>query len=98
MLEKRPMAAAPNDCTTSSVSTIESRLTLGASSTPERQTKTEPTTQAARRTAIGDVPVIASNVGSSTTPRMARPSRDRLKNTVRASVASRATTIGTTWS
>jgi CoA-transferase family III/N-terminal half of MaoC dehydratase len=33
-LENRPMAAAPNDVTTSSVSALESRLMLGASSKP----------------------------------------------------------------
>ena len=73
------MAAAPNACTTSRVRTIESRFTLGASSTPDRHTKVDPTTHAARRTAMGEVPVIASSVGSSTTPRMATPSRDTLE-------------------
>ncbi len=57
-----------------------SRFRLGASRMPDSAAKTDPITQAHRRTRFGLSPVMAMRSGSSTTPRMAMPRRiDRKK-------------------
>ena len=92
------MAAAPNAWTISRVSTVASRFRVGASRTPARTAKLEPMIQAHRRTVAGLVPPRSRSSGLSTTPRMARPSRVRRKNTNKATVAASAMPVMIIWS
>ncbi len=87
---KRPIAAAPKACTTSSESTLTSSWKVTeAKSTPEIAANIEPMIHAVRRTFAGAVPAMSSSCGLSTTPRIATPSRERRKN--RASPTAAAT-------
>ena len=61
MLVNKPTAAAPKAWTTSIVSSIASRLRLGASSTPASAANVVPTIHDTRRTAAGLVPPLSSN-------------------------------------
>ena len=75
MLEKAPIAAAPNASTTRNVSAMALRPMKGRTSAPERAAKVEPMIHERRRTRIGSMACIATRSGSSTTARMATPVR-----------------------
>jgi hypothetical protein len=69
------MAAAPKACTTSKVSSAASRPSDGAIRIPVRAANIDPMSQEARRTRMALVPLRSTRLGSSTTARMAAPSR-----------------------
>ena len=86
-LENRPMAQAPKACTIKRVSRKASTPSDGAMRMPETAARDEPMTHEAVRTRVGLSPVRASRAGSSTTARMAAPSRVRRKNTYSRAVS-----------
>ena len=89
----RPIAAAPNAWTTSSVNAAAARPTLGPSSKPDSAAREEPIIQAYRRTRTGLVLDRASRSGSSTTARIALPTRAVRRNTYREAVTTNDTTV-----
>src|SRR6202012_483656 len=84
--ENPPIAAAPNASTISSVSVVESRGTLGASSRPDSVAEKHPMIQAHRRTLTGLIELRLINPGLSTTARIATPSRVARRKTYSSTV------------
>src|SRR4051812_26939160 len=93
MLEKYPMAAAPNAWTTSRVRVRALSPTNGTSRTPERAAKVDPISQATRRTRVGLIACIDTSSASSTTARMDNPLRVNANNAYRAIIPPTAMTV-----
>ena len=82
---------------TSSVRSVTLSVTSGASSTPARAASEEPSAQESCETRSGLVPASAASSGSSTTARIAIPSRVLLKNSRSATATVTAVAMTSSW-
>ena len=98
MLAKKPMAAAPNACTTRNVRAMGSSPINGTISTPDSAANVEPMIHEMRRTRDGLVPWMSSRSGSSTTARMAMPSRVNRNSAYSAATATTEMIVMISWS